>query len=311
MTTVGETLVTLCSSAKRELLLVAPFMKEKVLNRLVNEVNDEVAIVCITRWRPEEIKAGVSDLGVWSVINQRGNAKLFLMPTLHAKFYRSDNNCLVGSANLTQRALGWSERPNFELLVPMRTNEALDSWETELRGLCVEANESILLEIEKLVDLLDFLPPVFVDDSHDGGSEESLDHPTIQDLSKWLPSSRYPDLLFKAYSGRLEALTIGARLSAIEDLRLLNLPQGMDELSFNAIVGAMLLQMPMVHSIDSFLTEPRRFGEVRSLLRSRLDSDTSNDPSESWQTLMRWLRYFLPNRYNLSVPNYSEIVFRV
>ena len=31
-----------------------------------------------------------------------------------------------------------------------------------------------------------------------------------------------------------------------------------------------------------------------------------------WEkTLMRWLLYFLPNRYALSVPNYSEVFYRI
>lgn len=310
MKTTGDSLIRLCQTAETELILVAPFMKENVVRSLVNELNEDVNLVCITRWRPEEIKFGVSDLGVWEVINQRANSRLLLMPTLHAKFYRSGENCLIGSANLTNRALGWSKTPNIELLVPIDLDEFLKIWEIELIDESVEANESIFHQMEKLVESLELLSPLPIDDRSYAEAEEIFEGEQNHNQVNWLPTLRYPDLLFKAYEGRIDDLTTGARISASQDLQQLGIPYGLLEPSFNAVVGAVLLQKPMIHRVDNFLEEPRRFGEVRNLLKSSMEPSSPYDPSESWQTLMRWLRYFLPERYSLSVPNYSEIVFR-
>ena len=35
-------------------------------------------------------------------------SSLSLIPSLHAKFYRADDRYAIGSANLTNAALGWS-----------------------------------------------------------------------------------------------------------------------------------------------------------------------------------------------------------
>lgn len=49
-----------------------------------------------------------------------------LHPSLHAKFYRIDDVVLIGSANLTSSAMGWSQQPNLEILCQAGGN--FDSW---------------------------------------------------------------------------------------------------------------------------------------------------------------------------------------
>jgi hypothetical protein len=66
--------------------------------------------------------------------------------------------------------------------------------------------------------------------------------------------------------------------------------------------------LPDMDSVDLFLETPQRFGAVTDLLSSlscRQNSDF--DADRAWQTLMRWLRYYLPERYTLSVPRHSEV----
>ena len=75
------------------MLLVAPFIKVGAFQRLLASIADEVSIHCITRWRPEEIAAGVSDLEIWPILRDRPHSRLWLRPDLHAKFYRADAQC--------------------------------------------------------------------------------------------------------------------------------------------------------------------------------------------------------------------------
>ena len=103
---VGAVVLDLCRSAGRELTVVAPFIKESVVVQILENVEKNVTIRCVARWRPEEIKTGVSDLGVWRVLSQRHDGRLLLHQRIHAKYYRADHAYLIGSANLTNRALG-------------------------------------------------------------------------------------------------------------------------------------------------------------------------------------------------------------
>ena len=97
----GEVLETICRMGSREAVLVAPFIKRGALGRLLAKLPDGVRLLCVTRWRPEEIAAGVSDPDIWLDLQQRAGATLRLCPSLHAKYYRVDEACLLGSANLT------------------------------------------------------------------------------------------------------------------------------------------------------------------------------------------------------------------
>lgn len=91
-----------------------------------------------------------------------------------------------------------------------------------------------------------------------------------------------------------------------------DVPTYLTKAAFNAYVGSLLLQMPIVQRVDKMVRTPQRFGSVVKLLGSIACASTPEFNSDySWQTLMRWLRYFLPNRHTLSVPNYSEIFYRV
>ena len=96
----GHELLNLCRSSERELILVAPFVKRGVVERVLEVTSDKIALTLVTRWRPEEIAAGVSDLEVFELLEQSDTSKLRLHQQIHGKYYRSDDNALIGSANL-------------------------------------------------------------------------------------------------------------------------------------------------------------------------------------------------------------------
>lgn len=312
MITLGDKVLALCEHAERELLLVAPFVKVNVLERMLSATANHVLVHCVTRWRPDEIVAGVSDLEIWPLLKERKAAKLSLRPNLHAKFYRTENDCLIGSANLTAAALGWSPISNLELLVslPIQSPEVIDFELTLLRG-SVEVDDSIFEQILNAVALLSAeTPKLSGSTSEPKGNEFVPESLVLPDA--WLPSLRNPEALFMAYIGRWEELTTASRDAALEDLAILNVPKELSKAAFEAYVGTLLLQQPIIRQVDAFVTTPQRFGAVTQLLESlpcneRLDFNADR----AWQTLMRWLLYFLPMRYTVQQPRHSEIFSRL
>ncbi|WP_052330778.1 hypothetical protein [Rivularia sp. PCC 7116] len=128
----------------------------------------------------------------------------------------------------------------------------------------------------------------------------------------WIPTLRNPEELYLAYSGKEDKLTAIARNHAINDLKYLNIIPNLNQNNFNAYVGIKLLEKPIIQKIDKFVQVPQRFGVVRDFLASLLSANLPNlNPERAWQSLMRWLLYFLPSRYALSVPNYSEVFYRI
>ena len=77
--------------------------------------------------------------------------------------------------------------------------------------------------------------------------------------------------------------------------------------------GAALLAVETVAAFDEFVVQPRYFGEMAEWLKGRgvLAEQSQEDRKRYLQTLVRWLRHFLPGRYRLEEPNYSELFGRV
>lgn len=299
MSEIGRQLENLCRESKNEILLVAPFIKVSTLRQLFEQLSSNILVKCFTRWHLEDILAGVSDIEIWSLFTERQGSSLWLRSDLHAKYYRTGDRCLVGSANLTNAALGWSTRPNLELLISSPT---IPSFELDLFSESVLVDQDLYEQTLRAVQLLkDSHPKVNI----------PLEVLYVPD-SSWLPKLRNPEDLYIAYCGNETKLSTVARDAALTDLRSLPIPKGLDRQVFEVCVGTLLLQKPVIRQIDKFLENPQRFGAVTEFMRSLPCSQTEDfDADHSWQTLMRWLRYFLSDRYNLNVPNHSEIFSKV
>ena len=152
----GSQLEALCSQAHREILLVAPFIKVNTLAGYSIPSVNSVKVQCVTRWRPDEIAIGVSDLDVWLLIKERRDSSLWLRSDLHAKYYRGDDEVLVGSANLTDAALGWSHHPNLELLI---ASTKLGDFEQQLFKGSVPVDDSLYERMKQIVQSMALQPP--------------------------------------------------------------------------------------------------------------------------------------------------------
>ena len=313
--TPGQALQALVDGAERDLVLIAPFMKARVLDQLLKDVSDEVRVRCVTRWKPDEIAAGVSDLGVFDVLSSRHRASLRLLPHLHAKYFRADGRCLIGSANLTASALGWISPCNVEILMEVApTDPRLQEFEhfalsealiatAELRSLMEAAAEEVLMcQRESALPISAIWRREAEDRTREAASNITM--------ATWLPAMRQPRDLYLAYAGRGDELSAASREAALRDLAVLDPTVGLPQEAFARVIAATLLQMPMLAEIDADVAKPRRFGAVRNLLASKTGQSRSQ-ASDAWQTTIRWLLEFVPDRYGRTVPSHSEVFGRV
>jgi hypothetical protein len=283
------------------MLLCAPFIKRASIDRILEKCSGSAALTVYTRWFPEEIAAGVSETEVLETVDRCGGA-MFLCSSLHAKYYRFDDIAFVGSANLTAAALGWAPTPNLEILVEVdvSTVEA-DFLEKQLRAESVPATRELAEIMEEAAALI-----------------STVDRPTGQrpvkpveempvNIARFLPHLREPRSLYRAYSEGTSVLATASAAAAERDLAVLNVEPGLPPSAFRAIVASRLLQLPVVALVDEQLSSKQRFGAVRDSLAARLEID-QEEAERGWQTLMRWLLEFLPQRYSRTVPGHSELM---
>jgi hypothetical protein len=273
-------------------------VKSSVIERLLSVVRADVQIVLFTRWRPEEVAAGVSDTSVLGLIEDRGGA-VYLLDVLHAKFYRTEKSTLLGSANLTNTALGWAARPNLEILAAGLPGDVA-AVERRLSRESTRATAEIAAAVQAAAAQLPCRDSLEDIATHD--DEGVRDGP-------WSPELRQPADLFTAYRDGASRLSSASATAARRDLSVLDLPLGLRRNQVYSLIASRLLQHNLIKDVDDYLLRPRRFGEVRDFLASKLELE-QEEADRVWQTLMRWLFEFLPDRYERPPSKWSEVLSR-
>lgn len=308
----GDWILQGAKETAEQAILVSPFIKYKSLKRITDSLLDGVKLSIYTRWRIDEVAQGVSDLSIWNLLVNRPNSYLYLIQNLHSKYYRFDDAVYVGSANITDAGMTWSHSSNLETLV----NATADNFnylefEALLNRKSVEVDQAIFERTSHLVEEFkkknqDLSTPS-VDNILTNGLITSDLITDIQEnfteSKVWIPVTRSPDILFDVYSGKCDLVSKDVLVGAYMDLSHMEIPPYLGQSSFSSLVASRLEMEPLIIELDIFLSESRRFGELREFLSNFVVSDSTLH----WQSLMRWLLYFMPTKYSSHVANYSEI----
>ncbi|BBE74917.1 phospholipase D family protein [Oharaeibacter diazotrophicus] len=294
------------SGAKDEVVLVAPFIKAPVFLRLLTALRPGVIVRTFTRWRVDEVAAGVSDLEVLDVSEARGRASVYLCDELHAKIFLVDNgSALIGSVNITAAALGLSSRPNFEIMHPIAVfPSTVRLFMADLEGRSRRATRLEAENIRARADALHSKLPLEAlappDAQGEGGAEAA---------SSWFPTFRSPDRLYGLALDVDWMKKATLEEPALRDLIALAPPLDSGEPTFDAHVRGVLLNSSVVAALEAFLTKPQRFGALTDWLRTILPDAVHEERQTAGQTLIRWLLYFAPDRFEVGVPgSYSEVL---
>ncbi len=294
----GDVLLDIVRSVKDNLVIVAPYIKTAALQKVIDEVsNGPASLTCITRWLPEDIAAGVCDLEILDVIEGFSGGKLLVHPHLHAKYYRGDGRCLIGSANLTSRGLGWTTPANVELLVELPADfNSLREWETALLDAAIPATQELKKNIKREADRL------IADGALSRPPEVDQNTDTEAITSQWVPRCPTPERLWDVYSGRgLEMIISTTRETAQEDLAALAPPIGLTTNLFKSFIAGILKQMPLIAEIDGLASNGLSDIEAQAFLEDRLGDAMLYSADETWRILKTWLIYFFGQTYRLEV----------
>lgn len=284
----GEVLIAHVMSAKRKVVLCAPFVKSGVLRRLLAAINTEVEVDVVTRWNAKEVAAGVSDLAVFDLVASRPKTKLYLLDNLHAKLYLADDLPLTGSANLTAKALGWCKNANIELLVVLPKDD--ESVKNCLVAL-ISARSATPEERQQIQASVDLMDCVTLPESE----------PDVEGLSGfWLPSLAAPEKLYSAYLSSTRArLTSPVLKAADHDLAALGISPNLTEPAFKEHVIQAFLSMAAIKRILFAIQEDLTDLAAANLLAEFSDGIEITHVAR-WRILKDWLTHFFPEKYEVA-----------
>lgn len=289
----GERLKALLNSARRRVLLCAPFIKAGVLRTVLSVIDHGVAVRIVTRWRAAEVASGISDLEVFELANERPNTELALLDDLHAKLYLADDEGLAGSANLTAAALGWAERSNVELLLPvMRSEEEIARLLRRLER-AEPATYAIRSAIEAEAAALNVA-------RLDEGQDVSDDMDAARNHA-WLPSCAAPGRLRAIYEdAETTAVVEGTREDGLADLRALHIPSGLSPSEFEEAVRDTVLLMPAFRRIINLIPQGLTDSAGTALVSEvRPDLNQSNAALQ-WRIVRDWISEFFRDEFEVA-----------
>ncbi len=297
-----DELIKLASSAKNKIILIAPFIKEPVLRAIVESASHKPNISVYTRWRPDEIALGVSDLEVFRLLEEGLLHKLFLNNPLHAKCYIFDDVAIVGSANLTQKALGLSPQPNLEL------SHQITAHDCEVVELLQILKKSSIEVSRQLFESMKNISKEFIQQKSQGLESLPEVHFTY---FPWVPKTKFPENLYIYYCGELDEISLATREACLIDLDQILPPMGLNCVQFNSFVRAFMYQSSIFHEAIGRFESEIRFGEGRSFAKHFIEKWNLNlTPTEVWQTIIRWLVYFASDEFGIKTYNYSEYLYK-
>ena len=297
----GDRLKAQFSHASSEVVIVAPFIKVDALKRLLEQVSGRVKIDIFTRWRLNELAIGVSDIDIWGFVDTRAATRLFLVNDLHAKYFRCDQIVIIGSANVTATALGWSLAPNLELLISTSVDESSSKFEEALSATSIEVTQSIYIDFLSKLSEMDPVPVSFSPDAS----------PVLLNFDLWAPAIRDPSDLWLAYKGRndLVAKRDLPEIESILSLADLSGPRLSHQTEFRKFLGDPVLSLPFFSAIRNSFDASLRFQQGADLM-ARLLNLPREEAKAQWQVAIRWLIYFAPEQYEVSRNSYSETLIK-
>ena len=273
----GDLLTRLCSNAT-SLVIAAPYIKADALSKALGAANTQASLVCVTRWSLQDLAVGASDAECRSVAVDFGGS-FRLHPSLHAKYYRIDDMVLIGSANLTSSAMGWSPQPNLEILC--RAGDDFDSWafEQELLSEARELSDDEFLRWEAIAQIA-----ARKEREAAGGQPE---------LDTWRPRTRDPIHLELSYAGRgNEIASFDEQTAAERDVQALLLPPNLTSEEVRLWATACLLAAPFTNTVIKLRGSIDAPASHRSLANTYGLNLT--EARRDMETVQNWLAFLAP-----------------
>ena len=288
----GERLKDLLEKAEHRVVLCAPFIKATVLQTILSVVPETVPVKIVTRWRAAEVAVGISDLEVLQIATDRSNTELWLLDDLHAKLYLADDKCLVGSANLTASALGWSKNSNIELLISAKSTDSDIAFLLQQ----IEAAELATIAIRSKIEAM--VANLKVTRLEEG--EDMTDESSVRRLA-WLPRCAAPDKLYEVYQNSETTVVVeSTKEDGLADLRDMQIRPGLSAMTFKDSVRNTLLLMPafarIIEDVPQSLTDAEGTARVEE---ARPDLE-EQDAKEQWRIVRDWIESFFGDMFEVA-----------
>lgn len=296
------------NSNDQRIIIICPFITNSILESILpSDAADNVTIV--TSWRKDHLRNKVSHVDLFPLSEERGWT-LYHNDKLHLKLYSNNlEDGLMGSANLTGKALLDRPGDNIEGLVYLNNLNLEDRVFIES---IISSSKLVTREVyeiyrdwyeENKQEMPENLPPIppMIDDNKDDFLISKL--PAI-----WSPM-RLWDLVNNVAEPDYEW---GEESAMVHDIALFNAPFGVSEEEFLEQLRDSFFSKPFVELFSKQIDEEgMQFGAAKEWIQNNcttVPTPYRRELTPTVQCLFNWYAELAPSEYELVQPNVSQIL---
>ena len=286
--------------------IICPFINTNVLEDLLRNVQSE-DVVILTSWKLEHIMTGVSDIDLYQAAQNHGWT-LYISDYIHAKIYSRDlKTAIIGSANITNKAIKTSPESNIEILTTIDVEREMSIW---IRSTILNS-KIVNDEIYKWYsDWVGRNPVARVGEYREEDIPESKSDFLISHLPATASPSRLWELVHKS-SANIDV----SELSGIEhDIALYNIDINSEYQAYVEALKDSFTSQPFMYALTERLSRRgTRFGKLKEWVQS-ICTDVPTPYRKTLtahvQNIYRWLLELAPDEYWVTRPGHSQILHR-
>jgi len=303
-----ETMFAFCEKANN-LFIYVPYVKLASLESILEKAGNCKAL--FVRWETKDLITGASDLSIYPYCKQRGIA-LYRNKRIHLKAFVEDyKSCLLGSANISGRALNSPESGNYNYELAT----IVDSLNIEDRlYFSIIEQESILVTDDIYEQFLSQLPEKIEAFPLESDFQININSPLQDFLISSLPLTYSLNTLYRVYESK-EFINDVEMNCATHDLALYKLPFGLPIDEFKQQLKAAFFSHPFIIAFLEKVGERNEiyFGEAKAWIHehcSNVPLPRKWEITENIQILYQWLISLSDGLYEVDRPSHSERLFK-
>ena len=277
--TQGARIRDLFGSASNMVAIIAPFIRVDALETLLTVIPAGVTVRCVTRWRPREVAAGISDPEILDVLEKRGNFRISLVDRLHAKIFIAGNKCLVGSSNVTFAGFGErGEASNIEVLVET------DADDPSVLATLNEISQTERPATREMAHAARRLAENLLNSGLTSSNPDAF----------WFPSSQRPQDAYLFHFQPPDGYLKATDKILMVDLARSNVPPGLTEEEFRAAIRSLLMMIPIADNLlssteDLVLTRAEAISYLETIAGQKFSTN------DLWVAFVAWMAHFFPD----------------
>lgn len=289
------------SDPNETIFLFAPYIKTKVLKKLLDNISNKIII--ITTWRPKDIQFGSSEVELYPFCKER-NITLYVSDNMHLKVYSKGlNSAILATGNVSHRGLLPGGNYEAGTMIERLTNEDrlfFEKIRLETRLVDDEMYEMVKKwNLDNKVELseqlkLDDIAPLPIENHF---------------LISALPMTRKIDDLVLGYQRitKGEEPSDDAEITSciFHDLANYKILLGLSKEKFLEELSSHFFEHPFIRKIDEFISLEAYFGRIKEWIQGNCTTvpvPSRRELTGNVQVLLEWFAELGDGKYVIDVP---------